>query len=375
MNTAINQNRLLNLFQTLVSIDCESFHERSMADFLIKYLRGMNIVIHEDDTAQKINGTAGCLYASIPATEINDRRSPVLFCAHMDTVAPGIGKKTVIHNDGTITSDGTTVLGSDDASAIAEILEALQSIIESGVPHRTFELLFFPAEEAYTVGSTAFDCSVLHSSTAYIPDISGDEGLCSATEPTLISFRIEVKGKASHAGFDPEEGKSALSAAASAITLLPEGRVDSETTFNIGTIHGGTATNIIPDSVVLEGEIRSLKHETAIELCNRLKNTFEEEANKKDTSINFTSTVRLHAYRIENNDPALVNYRKACQLTGINASPITNFGGSDSNTLRRHGIASLTIANGMHKAHTCEEYTTEKELLSSARIIAELMQL
>jgi tripeptide aminopeptidase len=392
----VNRKRLQDEFIRLTAIDAESFHESAMKTWICGRLVSMGLSPDEDGTAGRIGGDTGNLFCRCSRTDRNTDKTgpadirpadmpsaqeePVLFCAHMDTVAPGCGKKAVVHDDGTITSDGTTVLGADDAAAVAEILEALQEILEEGLPHRNLELLFTAAEEPYTRGASCFDCSRLQAKTAFIPDATGPQGTFSLTEPTLVSFRFEITGRAAHAGFDPEQGISALKIAALAIAQLPEGRVDPDTTFNIGLLHGGTGTNVIPEKAVLEGEIRSLYHERALALYEKARDVFARETAAAQTADGLRAvlreemTVRLTAYRVGEKDPARLRYEEACRRTGTQPHPVLNFGGSDSNVFRRNGIAALTIASAMHEVHTCRESTSVDEMVRATEIIKLLMQ-
>lgn len=368
----VKRERIINEFLKLTAIDSVSFKERRMADYLLERLRGLGLEPTEDDAGNETGGDTGNIFCRIDGDAAADS---LLFVAHMDTVEPGIGKKAVLHDDrfGTITSDGSTVLGADDTTALAEIMEALTVLREEGIAHRPLEILFSSAEESYTAGSSQFDFSKIRSKEAYVLDASGDQGTVSLTEPTLISFDIRIQGRAAHAGFEPEAGISALSAAAAAISKLPEGRVDEDTTFNIGMISGGSSINTIPEKAEIKGEIRSLVHEKALLLLKQMKTVFRTEAEIRGASADIKSRIRLEAYRVKPDEPVLAAYREACANLGIRVKPLINFGGSDGNVLRRNGISGLTIANGMHRAHTCSEYTSAEELRTAAEILIKLM--
>lgn len=372
-HNSINEKRLTALFCRLVSIDSESFHEKEMAEAVTAALKELGITAVMDDSAAETGSNAGNLFAKIPGTGSQKDKEPLLFMAHMDTVAPGKGKKAIIHEDGTITSDGTTVLGADDLTAVSSILEALTSIQENGLPHRPLELLFTTAEEAYTKGATAFDFSKSQAKEAFAFDCSDKMGSYSQTEPTLLSFTIEVHGRAAHAGFEPEKGTNALLAAARAAAQLPLGRADDHTTLNIGRVEAGTATNIVPERAVLSGEIRSLVHEDALALYQRVVDIFKKEAEKIGASVQEKKIVHLTAYRIEKNDPALLRYQKVLHDLGVSGSSRVNFGGSDINVVRRLGKDGICIANPMYGAHTTHETTNVKELTLMAEIIRGLM--
>jgi tripeptide aminopeptidase len=367
-----NQERLVKLFMELTEIDSLSFSERKMADYLLRKAEEVEIHLTEDDAAEKIGGNAGNLYGSVEASM--EDADTVLFMGHMDTVAPGIGKKAILQEDGRITSDGSTVLGADDAAAIAVILEAYQEVKEEKLPHHHLQFIFPAAEEAYTVGMSAFDFHLMPKpDRAYVPDCSDRQGAYSACEPTLISFSFTLYGRAAHAGFDPEKGIHTIKAAALAISRLEQGHINDHTTFNIGMIEGGIATNIIPDKTVVTGELRSGIHEEALALYQHALSIFQEEAAKIGARVEGKKTVHLTAYQITEKDPALLAFKEAVEAQGLTLYAKDSFGGSDNNVLRRNGISGICIANAMHEIHTTEEYTLVEELMQEKDIIKYLM--
>ena len=366
----IRTERLVEEFQELVSVDSVSYLERDMADLLKRKLKMLGIDASEDDAGVYCGGNAGNIYGVWKGTLPG---APILFSAHMDTVEPGIGKKAILQEDGRITSDGTTVLGSDDAAGIAEILEAVRSIQEQNIPHRDIELLFPVAEEVYGRGSSVFDYSRIQAKEAYVLDISGAVGMASLQEPTLIPFTAEIRGRASHAGFAPEEGIHAIAIAAEATRQIKQGRISEDTTVNIGKISGGTATNIVPERVVLEGEIRSYQHEKAIDTVEKIGRIIGDTAKAYGGSSNMTYDVHLHAYKIEETEPVVKRFEKACTELGIESRLTRTFGGSDNNSFLQHGIRGIVLACGMNEVHSTNEYTTVEELAKSASIVAKLM--
>jgi tripeptide aminopeptidase len=370
MNTHVNTGRLVNEFKRLVSIDSESFCERSMADYLKTAFQDMGITLLEDNAGTHYGGNAGNLYGTWKGTLSG---SPILFCAHMDTVSPGIGKMAVCYEDGTITSNGTTVLGADDAAGIAEIMEAVRCISEQGIPHRDIEFLFPIAEEAYIKGSSVFDFTQLSAKEAYVLDLSGAVGTASLQEPTLISFEAVFYGKAAHAGFAPEEGIHAIAMAAEAITQTKQGRIGGDTTVNIGVMEGGTATNIVPQRVAVKGEIRSYVHEKALQSMDEIRTNFENTAKKYGGICETVHTVHLHAYQVEKEDKVVTRFCKVCEKLGISDTLTATFGGSDNNAFLQHAIHGIVLACGMNQVHSAKEYTTAVEMERAAAIVAELM--
>lgn len=257
----------------------------------------------------------------------------VIFCAHMDVVELGSGKKSILEKDGTIHSAGDTVLGADDISGILEILYGVQLVLDSGKPHKKIEILFTIGEELYVKGSDVFDYSKVTAKQAYVLDLSGAVGTAARRAPSIISVRAEIKGKAAHAGFEPENGIHAIFAAANAVSRLCMGHVDEETTFNIGTIQGGTATNIVPDCCVLTA------YETPLE------------------------------------SKAVTDFQKACEILGFSGELTGTFGGSDNNSFAKNGIEGLVLSNGMYNAHSTLEYTTVDDLYKGAELIGQLILL
>lgn len=370
----IHSDRLLKEFIQLTKIDSVTFQERKMADYIKDKLEELGITAYEDNAGSCCGSTAGNIYGYFYNDE-NDKQEEgaLLFSAHMDTVSPGIGKKAIVQEDGTITSDRTTILGADDLAGVAVILEAIQEIKEEGLNHRDIELLFTIAEEAYTVGAAAFDYSKLKAKEAYVLDVSGPVGTISMQEPTLISYEIRVKGLAAHAGFEADKGINAIAIAAEAIFQIKQGQIDDETTFNIGWIQGGEATNIVPELVVIKGEARSIQHEKAVQLVEATIRIFEETASKYGGTAESTRTIHLTAYRMEKEDPLVRRYAHVCKKLSIPTVYKRTFGGSDNNVFWKHGIHGAVIANGMQKIHTKEEFTSVDELVKAAQTVKCLM--
>lgn len=371
-----DSKKIVDTFISLAGIDGVSYREREVADYLIKIWNELGVELVEDDSAKKIGGNTGNLYGYIDGTGERSEDTPVLFCGHMDTVEPGLNKQIIVHDDGRITSDGTTVLGADDRAALAAIYEAYREIKESGANHPPIELLFTVAEEKYTVGASAFDYSVIKSPNAFVPDCSGNFGVYSLQEPTLIYFEINVKGKAAHAGFEPENGINAIAVAASAISKIKQGWINDHTSLNFGTIDGGTVSNAVPANVTIKGEIRSAVHEDALWAITNIRDVFTKEADSAGADVLVKSDVRLYAYKIIESDyenSSLELYQKALRKQGEELIPKKSFGGSDNNVLVRNGIDGICIFNPMHEIHTVSEYTTIPELIKMTELIKILM--
>lgn len=189
----IDEKRIADFFAELVSIDSPSLEEREMADTLKAKFVEIGVNFTEDHTQEQTGSNAGNLFARIPGSIDG---APVLFAAHMDTVEPAKGKKAVFHDDGTVTSDGTTVLGADDLAGVTAIYEAVRHITEAGAPHSPIEILISTGEELYCKGANAFDYSQVQAKEAYVLDLSGAIGAAAYAAPTLVSFKAEIQGKA-----------------------------------------------------------------------------------------------------------------------------------------------------------------------------------
>lgn len=366
----VNRKRIIEEFQELVAIDSPSFGEREMADVLTKKLTALGFQVEEDGAGKVYGGNAGNLYAYLPG-ELEG--PPLLLSAHMDTVEPSRNKKAIVKEDGTITSDGTTVLGADDLSGVTAILEAIRSIREEKLPHRSIEILFAIAEEVYIRGSEVFDYSFIKAREAYVLDLSGEIGTAALKAPTLVSFEAVFTGKAAHAGFAPEEGIHAIGTAAKAITSIQMGRIDKETTVNVGLIEGGLAKNIVPETCILKGEVRSIRHEKALEETEKIRAAFEKSAAESKAKLTFTTSFGCLAYETKEEAPVVQRFAKACQELSIPTLYVETFGGSDNNNFVRNGISGIVMACGMNDVHSTKEHTHIDDLEKCTEIVVKLL--
>ena len=366
----MNKERLVKTFTDLVALDSPSFDEQAVCRYIKERLTALGVQVTEDDSAAATGSTCGNLLATIPG---DPSLEPVLFAAHMDMVEPSRGKQAVTDENGHITSCGDTVLGADDFAGVSAILEGAASLLESGATHPTLELLFTTGEEHFCVGAKAFDAQRLQSKTAYVMDLSGPVGDCAVAAPTLITFSAEVVGKAAHAGFAPEDGVHAIQVAAAAVANLPSGRW-GDVTVNVGTITGGRATNIVPDSCTVTGEIRALCHQDALDRLNEIHSEFVEQAQAVDAKLNFNHTIHITGYRVDTDAPVAQRFRRACEAVGVAPRFTDTYGGSDCNILSAHGIQGLVVATAMNNCHAVNEYTTVEELCKAAQLAQALME-
>ncbi|MCR4598967.1 MAG: M20/M25/M40 family metallo-hydrolase [Acetatifactor sp.] len=375
----VDRDRIQNEFFQLTAFDAESFHERKIAEYVKEKLRSLGLTVEEDDARERIakehsesNETASNIYAYLKGTKQGE---PILFASHLDTVKPGNGKKAILHEDGTITSDGTTVLGADDVSGLVSILEALTVIQEKHLEHQDLEILISVSEEPYCEGTRFVQYERLKAKEGYVLDLDGPVGRAANAAPSILSTKIEIEGKAAHAGFAPELGINALSIAADALANIRTGRVYNDLTVNFGTIQGGSGRNIVPEHIEIHGEIRGLEHEKALCEGELIKEVFEKAARKYGGTIRFTVTEHIHSYHISEEKNVVKRFQKVAKEVIRCSKPecITTYGGSDANRLNEHGIETIVLACAMEKCHTTQEYTTLYELERSAQLTLGLM--
>ncbi len=339
-----------------------------MADHVKALFAGIGVTL-EEDTSQSITGSnAGNLFGRVEGTS----GTPVLFAAHMDTVNPALGKRAILHEDGTVTSDGTTVLGADDLSGVTAIYEAVKYIKENKLTHRPIEILITVAEELYCKGANTFDYSKITAKEAYVLDLSGPIGTAAYAAPTLVSFEAIINGKAAHAGFHPEDGINSILAAAKAVAVLPQGHIDEVTTANIGIISGGSGTNIVSESCRISGEIRSLSHEKALQVLKEYHETFQREAENAGAYLAWEEILNIQAYETSLDSNAAKRYIEAVEKQKLIPVFEKTFGGSDNNVFAQHGIEGLVIATSMNQVHSCREYANLFEIAQVTQVLIEL---
>lgn len=366
----VNCERLLSLFKKLVETDSPSASERKIADIIKNELNSINIDVKEDNAGKYINGNAGNLYAYV---EGDLDLPPLLFSAHMDTVEPATNKKCIVDNDGKIHSDGTTVLGSDDFAGVCAIVEALKTVKENNLSHKPIEIIFSVSEENYCKGISQFDFSQVKSKEAYVFDLSGEVGTAAYAAPTILSFKADIIGKSSHAGFAPEQGIHSIKIAAEAISKINCGKIDSETTVNIGTINGGTATNIVPDKCSITGEIRSYSDAKAIQQYKNIEKIITETAQRFGAPADISFNKNITAYETDVNHKVLERFKNVCNDLQLVPKMERSFGGSDNNVMAQNGINGIVVATAMNECHTLKEWTTVDELKKAAELALSLM--
>ncbi len=373
----INTNRLCDIFEELVRIDSPSCMEAAVCQRLQKIFTGLGAEIFIDESMDKTGSEAGNLIAFFPG---QIHVPSIMLSGHMDTVEPGKGIQPVL-SDGIYRSAGDTILGADDKSALAIIIEVLNVIKENSLSVCPIEVVLTTCEEKGLLGAKALDVSKIKSRFGYILDSTDAEGIVTQA-PAATRFTFRVYGKAAHAGAQPEKGLSAISIAASAVAALQTGRIDDETTCNIGTFKAGTATNIIPDLAIIEGEARSHSVSKLEAVTASIIKTFEDavesaKKNSPDPAFPFLEKEVVHDFlniKISNEHQVVKLACKAAGNLGKNMKTVTVGGGSDANVFFHKGIAAVVIGTGMKDLHTTGENISVDDMVATAGLVLEIIR-
>ncbi|UOQ47514.1 M20/M25/M40 family metallo-hydrolase [Gracilibacillus caseinilyticus] len=347
-----NQDRIVKQFIELVQIDSETTKERKIADYLLQLFEQLGLEVKEDNTHKQTGHQAGNIIARLQGTDSDI--PAIYFTAHMDTVVPGEAIKPVI-KDEFIYSDGTTVLGADDKVGITAIVELIHLLKEQPLVHGDIYFAIMSGEESGLVGSQYFDESQLPVSFGYALDSDGEVGSIITAAPSQAKLFATIKGKAAHAGVQPEKGVSAISMTAKAITKMPLGRIDEETTANVGSFEGKGPTNVVCDRVLLIAEARSLskdKLEKQVEaMCTALNESTANMGGEVDIEIKHM----YPNYQFDENDQVVQVAIKAASALGKKSALKVSGGGSDANHLSGKGIPTVNLAVGYENIHTKNE--------------------
>jgi tripeptide aminopeptidase len=367
----INEKRLIESFMELVRMDSISREERNIADFLIEKLENLGLEVIVDQAGEKAGANSGNIIAKLNGnTKV---ATPIMFAAHMDTVVPGKNINPLREGE-KIISTGETILGADDKAGIAAVLEALHLIRENNILYGDIEILFTICEEVGLCGAKNLDVSQLKAQIGFILDAGGQVGQIIISAPSQNSLDFTIRGKSAHAGTNPEEGINAIQVAGVALSRMKLGRIDEETTANIGIISGGKATNIIPDEVILKGEVRSRNEGKLEKYTKELKKITEDAAQEFKARAEVKINREYHCYNLPPDDLVVKIARKAAKDIGLQSLLRPSGGGSDANVFNKKGLPSVVLAVGMEKVHTIEEYILIKELKNATEYILSIIK-
>ncbi|HOO97619.1 MAG TPA: M20/M25/M40 family metallo-hydrolase [Caldisericia bacterium] len=344
----MNEKRLLETFLELVQIDSESGHEKAVANYLVTRFDSLSMDWQIDKAGEQIDSDVGNLFARMKGTVPGS----ICLSAHMDTVKPGIGVKPQTKS-GFITSDGTTILGADDKSGLAVMLEVLEYFKDR--PHPTIELVCDIQEEMGLRGASLFDASVLESKETIVLDTNGAPGAIIMAAPYQVVYNTIINGKSSHAGIAPEKGISAIRVASEAIANMKLGRIDKETTSNIGVIKGGKSFNIVPDYCEVLFEARSIDKTKFDTQVSHMKDEFLRACGKVGATVEFVPENLLVGFRFTPEDELPSKLAKAATDVGIEPRFDISGGGSVANVFNAKGKTAVVVSTGMENPHGLDE--------------------
>jgi tripeptide aminopeptidase len=367
----IQRDRLLALFLELVKIDSLSKREGRIAKRLASELEALGATVSFDDAGTQVAGEVGNLVAHVPGTT---KAPPLLLCAHMDTVSPGEGVKPVIEDD-VVRSDGRTVLGGDDKSGVAIVCECVRVCRERGVPHPPIDVVFTICEEIGLQGAKHLDIGKLRAKRGLVFD-SDAVGLAFTRAPGANHIEVVVHGRAAHAGMAPEKGINAVKIAAEAIAAMRLGRIDAETTANIGRIEGGRATNIVPDEVRVRGEARSHDAAKLAAQTEHMKACFVEAAARHlGARVEVEVDAAYDAMSVPDDSAIMRLVSAAAQKLGRTITSAGMGGGCDANVLNRRGLEVVNLGTGMRDIHTTSEWLRVSDMVAAAEVTLTAIEL
>lgn len=356
---------VLATFLDLVRIDSPSLEEAAIARFCDEYLRRLGFVVRFDETEQVTGSDTGNLIADLPGLACDSR---LVLSAHMDCVEPcrGVVPEVV---EGVVRAQGDTVLGADDKAGIAAILEACSAVVEAGGPRPAIRVVFTVQEEIGLRGAKALSCDDAQGDLCLVLDVNGAPGGIVVGAPTHYTFTARFEGRAAHAGVEPERGISAVWMAADAIVHMRLGRLDDRTTANVGSIHGGAATNVITATCDLTGECRSRDRAVVEQVRAEMHAAMHAAAERSGGRVTVEWTLEYEGFSRGAEDPAVELVSVACADVGLEARLFETGGGSDANIFASHDIPTLALSCGMEGVHGIGESVRVQHLEDARRLI------
>jgi len=367
----VNQERLINEFIELVKVDSETKYEAEIAKVLKNKFNNLGLEVIEDSAQNKTDHSANNLICTLKG---NKNVDPIFFTAHMDTVTPGKNIKPRISNE-YIQSNGTTILGADDKAGIAVLLEVIRILKEQNYDHGDIQFVITVGEESGLAGAKALDYSLLNASFGYALDSDGPVGNIVIEAPFQSKIFTKIYGKSSHAGVAPEKGVSAITVAAKAIAKMSLGRIDEETTANIGYFKGGkeTQTNVVCDFVEIVSEARSLKKEKLMDVTNNMQTTFEQVASKFGGRADVEIKEMYPGFQQKKDDPVVQMAQYAAEKLDLPVQLLKSGGGSDANIFNGYGIPTANLAVGYEYIHTTKERIHVNHLFNLTRLVLRII--
>jgi len=366
---------MLRDFTDIIGIDSPSLKERVMFEALRKKLEEAGLDVYEDDAGKADGGECGNLIAILPGEA---GLPAVALLAHMDTVTPCENKKHVVDGD-IVRSDGNTILGGDDAAGIIAALEIARRVRERKIRHGGVVIIYTIAEETGLIGAKNLNQGLVKSligkgsfpEYCFVFDSGGAPGSIVSRAPSHIDLVVTVKGTAAHAGIEPEKGVNAIAVLSEAVACMPLGRIDAETTANIGIIRGGSARNVVCDLAIAEGEARSHDSKKLDEQIARMKECVVDACAHSGASYEIEEIKSYNTFLLTPDDPIIKLLSGAAASRGYNVNLIPTGGGSDANILNEMGIPAANLPVGMYEVHSVNEYTNLRETDETVELVVE----
>jgi len=367
----IDRQRIIDNFLEMVKIPSPSLKERVIADYVKSQLEKIGLEVIEDNAGKSCNGNSGNIIGILKAK--GSKKKKILFSAHMDTVSPCNKVVPIIENK-IIKSDGNSILGGDDKAGIAAILEMLNQLKDNNLDHPDIIVVFSIAEEIGLLGARKLNIEKYAPDFGIIIDSGGKPGTVTIQAPFAAKGKIEIIGRSAHAGLEPENGINALVVASHAITKLRLGRVDENTTSNIGVAVGGTAVNIVMPSISMMYEARSFDGKFLDELLIETKTIFRDTAKKFGAEFKDNIVKGYDGFKIEEGSEILKILEDACKNIDIEYKPVKSGGGSDTNIYNEKGIPSINIGIGMSKVHTTDEFIKIEDMIGCTKLLLSIIE-
>lgn len=367
----IEVDRVTRTFTDLVKIKSESLKEKEVAKYIINRLASKGVNVRTDFVQEKVGSDTGNVVFRV----FGKKELPnILLMAHMDTVTHKGNISPVISAGGIITSGGETILGADNKAGVAAIIEMVEAIHFKDFEHGDIVGIFTVAEEKGSLGAKALDFANLNVDYAYVLDGEGPVGSIIIKSPTQKMVKAKFLGKSAHSGINPDEGIDAIRAAARAISFMKLGRVDDETTSNIGLIRGGTAYNVVADEVIMEGEIRGFSEEKINMQIKDMTAICNDWAGRVGADVNLSISTGFKGYSLGEDEPIVQMAAESIRAIGIEPKFISSGGGSDANILSEKGIKAINLATGMRNPHSVDERIEVEDLANLSRVILEILK-
>ncbi|ADM70645.1 Peptidase T [Paenibacillus polymyxa E681] len=373
MTVNVVKDRIVQEFMELVQVDSETKNEQEISRVLKEKFNALGLEVMEDDSRERTGHGSGNLIVTWKAEGV-EQAPKLFFTCHMDTVTPGKGIKPQLGEDGWIRSDGSTILGSDDKAGIAALFEAIRVVREQNIPHGQIQFVITAGEESGLMGARAMKPEVLDSDFGYALDSNGEVGSICIAAPTQARIEMRITGKSAHAGVNPEDGISAIQVASKAISKMKLGRIDKETTANIGSFEGGGATNVVCDFVLIRAEARSIVQEKVNHQIQHMREALETTTREFGAQGEFRSEVIYPAFSFTEHDEVVQVAQRAIQGLGLATPTFHSGGGSDANVFNGLGIPTVNLAVGYQNIHTTEEKIKADDLVKVAEVVVALIQ-